>query len=665
MAGIKAKAKKIKDLLTMTEEEIFQLAVKSYRKNKISLSLSHHKVKIVSDKYYWAYLANDDQTDDGIFYNTMEIEMFRRKIIPKLDLIPLSGFKFELSNRPNNVLDSRYYTGENGKFKDNNPDIRYDRIISNTRFYSECIGPKGKYINSLENLEIKHVSMLADSNAGFQKGLKLYPPKFISLLEDISKMGGIIAGGFVSGLINQIYYLIRVDEIGVNFNYNSDVKESVPYEGNDINHIFSPDIYPVIDGPDELNPTVIPGFGMLIMVFMSRYLKEDEAYPYSNGEPVHECRRRYSDYNLEKGLEDLQDYVYIRNNIFYRKLFKKSPDVDIFVTDMEVADRIVELLLNFCQNIPNSKFICTEFSTTFSFGSYWPKIQIIKRVYNSPDEILGGFDLDPSRAALLWQGDKFEAFCTNSYINAVEFGINLIVPSRQSESFNHRIAKYSAKGFEPYFPGLKLGKIYSKGKKIVHSAKYLLRHFTTEDHKWGIKKASDYDKVVIKSMGKEGKKLEGIARDKRLNLIKKGKLQAEATDVFQLANKLLRDISILNQEGVKDTKLDYFIVKILSVINWRTIEPGSQITGSFNPTKIDYLAGIVREVEEEKKTPNGNVLIHIPSDLANIVDSYTEVNYNYIISFLFKIRNNMKAKKNFRKDYGLTLLDRYEHGRDA
>ena len=85
MAGIKAKAKKIKDLLTMTEEEIFQLAVKSYRKNKISFSLAHHKVNIISDKYYWAYLANED----GIFYNTMEIEMFRRKIIPKLDLVAL------------------------------------------------------------------------------------------------------------------------------------------------------------------------------------------------------------------------------------------------------------------------------------------------------------------------------------------------------------------------------------------------------------------------------------------------------------------------------------------------------------------------------------------------------------------------------------------------
>jgi hypothetical protein len=83
--------------------------------------------------------------------------------------------------------------------------------------------------------------------------------------------------------------------------------------------------------------------------------------------------------------------------------------------------------------------------TSFSYTTISsPKIQIIKRIYSTPEQVIGGFDLDPSRFFLT---TDFEIFCTVGAFTSFVYNMNPINFNSYSSTFTRRISKYQKKGF--------------------------------------------------------------------------------------------------------------------------------------------------------------------------------------------------------------------------
>lgn len=365
-------------------------------------------------------------------------------------------------------------------------------------------------------------------------------------------------------------------------------------------------------------------------------------------------RKRFKDYDLEEALEGIKEHIYVRNNSLYRKYLKKSPDVDIFIEGddyEEKSKKIIEFLYETSEKYSKRGYICSEFATTFTFGRYWPKIQIIKRAYKNVGEILTGFDLDPSRAALILKNGKLTPVVTKSFITSVKYGVNLIVPSRQSETFNTRIVKYWAKGFEPLLVSdvPEVDEEEEEESYLHHTLHELLVNFDVEDYDWGTKGVSDYEEPVVdlypeyfEDEIKEGK----MSITKRLELIKGKELIPTFKDVAFYGTGLIR-ICLLRRGSEYDKFYNLivkFIVTTLSSVNWRTIDPGSQITGSFNPTKLDYLAS---KENEEIIIPKKNTVdlgTGLPNVLDDIIFEYSKEEYSVIISYLIKIEELLSTK---------------------
>ncbi len=72
-------------------------------------------------------------------------------------------------------------------------------------------------------------------------------------------------------------------------------------------------------------------------------------------------------------------------------------------------------------------------------------IQIVKRIYEYPDQIIGGFDLDSCRFLMDYKGDIYTTYSGYfAFINR----FNIINVNCQSRNFKQRITKYKKKGFE-------------------------------------------------------------------------------------------------------------------------------------------------------------------------------------------------------------------------
>jgi len=67
------------------------------------------------------------------------------------------------------------------------------------------------------------------------------------------------------------------------------------------------------------------------------------------------------------------------------------------------------------------------------------KIQLIKRIYASPDQIIGGFDVDPCRFI---QDADGNVFTTHGGLYSLFTGDQIINPFSQSKNFYYRILKY-------------------------------------------------------------------------------------------------------------------------------------------------------------------------------------------------------------------------------
>ncbi|HOY90988.1 MAG TPA: hypothetical protein PK891_04675, partial [Bacteroidales bacterium] len=288
-----------------TEEEIYNLAVKAYKSKNLS-PLLNISPQTLSDKYYWCYLA----TNPDLFYNTMEIEMFRRRDIKQLTLVDLDKYNFTIKPSPKDRLSREDYEGLTYKGKVSSKEF----IKDNTRARINLLDDMGYYFDEIaEKLELEALGM-SDPNYDLDRLLQYYPDNFIEVVKDICKMGGIPAGGFVSGLINPYYYLIGIRDLDINFNWSGDDRDRIVQTED---HSYS-----YMDwGRKEVNGRMenIKGFGETVLVYRARHMTEEESVDsYLEYEDVLKCRKRFKDYDLERGLRKLRRHLYVKDGKIYQ-----------------------------------------------------------------------------------------------------------------------------------------------------------------------------------------------------------------------------------------------------------------------------------------------------------------------------------------------------------
>jgi len=136
-----------------------------------------------------------------------------------------------------------------------------------------------------------------------------------------------------------------------------------------------------------------------------------------------------------------------------------AADVDLFLygLDEEGAKQKILEIYDAVRDTNPFDVLCFRSAHTVTIVSEYPfrHIQIILRLYSSPFEVLAGFDVDSCAAGY----DGKEAWVTPRCHLALVTQSNPINLSRRSPTYEMRLAKYAARGFEVPVPGLQKERI--------------------------------------------------------------------------------------------------------------------------------------------------------------------------------------------------------------
>ena len=153
-------------------------------------------------------------------------------------------------------------------------------------------------------------------------------------------------------------------------------------------------------------------------------------------------------------------------------------DVDLFLYGLD-QDAAEAKLLEICEAVQAAnpfEVLAFRSAHAITLVSQYPfrHIQIVLRLYNSPAEVLMGFDVDACACGF----DGTRAWTCPRACLAFATQANTVDMSRRSPSYEMRLAKYAARGFEVLVPGLDRPRIdpfiYEKRFDTVHGLPRLL-----------------------------------------------------------------------------------------------------------------------------------------------------------------------------------------------
>lgn len=581
------------DLNNCSEDDIYQMAVVAYFFRDLSpLVALKDKIPGLSDKFYWLYLAQDA----NVFYSTLEIEMYRRHTTSQINLDNIMDYPFQIGDRLF-TLDSSYLPSFMSSFQDN-----------------------------------RHNTMMVNANQGkVSENIEHYYDDVTTLCEMITSAGGIIAGGFANSLVNPTYMLVEIPHWYISYNLD-EIKKGEPFDENDqdgnLATRFGKTVYRYEANSTDMGKTaVIPGFHDCVRAFYAK-TPLDPNLQISQKKKIQLDREKYKHYNLEANLHKLRKHLIVVDGKIFQKFYYYSPDVDIFFTGDDYLNKVNEVIDILSNKLPK-KVIYSQFTTTFNIGRNYPKFQLIKRKYNCVEDILAGFDIDSSRVAILsTHQNNWQVLAPQAYIDSITYGHNVIVPCRQSETFNYRLSKYTNRGFTPYIPGDFTIDFKSKiAGKYTYNELLIERMVNKEE-----KHLSDYDNnpgknFILSASEKHAKqrKQGALFRNERLQLLP-DKIIPEVNDIMYLSNgitqqyikKLTDGFGNIEQIHVLTFKI---LVKYISSLFWRVSNPGTQLTGSFNPTTSDYLADIEGKIIKPETTVH-ILSTYLSRDMVNLVLHY-------------------------------------------
>ncbi|KAF8959387.1 hypothetical protein BDZ97DRAFT_1705185 [Flammula alnicola] len=144
---------------------------------------------------------------------------------------------------------------------------------------------------------------------------------------------------------------------------------------------------------------------------------------------------------------------------YYHSNAYPTSDVDLFLWGMtpEQAEAKIKTIYEAVRDSVPWDVTCIRTKHTVSIHSQYPyrSVQIVLRLYQSPAEILAGFDIDAPCCA--YDGDR--VWANPRAIVAMMRQCNTVDVTRRSPSYEIRLAKYSQRAFEVYVPTLKRAEV--------------------------------------------------------------------------------------------------------------------------------------------------------------------------------------------------------------
>lgn len=134
---------------------------------------------------------------------------------------------------------------------------------------------------------------------------------------------------------------------------------------------------------------------------------------------------------------------------------KNRGDWDFFFHDVtiEEADKILDMCLEHLRVSTNEDITYSRslgvLTVTIGYDDY--EIQFIKRIYETKDQVLLGFDLAACRLGFNLQDGLFATVCGGLAITTGTFPLDL---TQRSTSFRYRLDKYVNRGFSILIPGV-------------------------------------------------------------------------------------------------------------------------------------------------------------------------------------------------------------------
>jgi hypothetical protein len=278
----------------------------------------------------------------------------------------------------------------------------------------------------------------------------------------------------------------------------------------------------------------------------------------------------------------------------------KASDVDIFIWGVseEEADKKLQKI---------SEIVCgdpyfTGNSYTFAYrydkndhnvAEKWTS-QVILRLYQSPDEILHGFDIQACKVLLCMENGAYKYYGTQSFLDSMRYNAVWIDTERQSSSYAMRLLKYYCKGFDVLMTGYNkklVSKEILEGNIVDKKGLALLLRYEHEIIKnnpeglW-MSKRSDFDSLLntIRRILKK-QKLTDSDYEERISIFKTGK------DMF---NFLRRGWHMyFSNYNIIMKRMGWRWVSRrttqLPKATWNKRDPSSQtIIGSFHPEQEQY-----------------------------------------------------------------------------
>ncbi|KAJ3512423.1 hypothetical protein NLJ89_g3531 [Agrocybe chaxingu] len=144
---------------------------------------------------------------------------------------------------------------------------------------------------------------------------------------------------------------------------------------------------------------------------------------------------------------------------YYHNMAYPTSDVDLFLWGLnaEQAEAKIKTVYEAVRDSVPWDVTCIRTKHTISIHSQYPyrSVQIVLRLYQSPAEILAGFDIDAPCCA--YDGNR--VWANPRSIVAMMRQCNTVDVTRRSPSYEVRLSKYSNRAFEVYVPTLVRGEI--------------------------------------------------------------------------------------------------------------------------------------------------------------------------------------------------------------
>ncbi|KAG8933989.1 hypothetical protein FRC01_005886 [Tulasnella sp. 417] len=140
---------------------------------------------------------------------------------------------------------------------------------------------------------------------------------------------------------------------------------------------------------------------------------------------------------------------------YYHSEAYPASDVDLFLyglTPAQAEEKCVEIYNAIQDSVP-WEVCAVRTKNAVSIHCQYPyrPIQIVLRIYQSPAEILAGFDVDSACVAF----DGTRVLAAPRALLALMTQCNRVAMDRRSPSYEVRLAKYAARGFEIHVPDLR------------------------------------------------------------------------------------------------------------------------------------------------------------------------------------------------------------------